>query len=90
MAKKLNQPRSDDLVLGGLEGIKKRLASDTIEQKVAALAEAFNYGKAGLDLVIEVLKEQSSPIQSVAYLLLKERAEQQVKEALQQYYGEKI
>ncbi len=90
MAKKLNQPRSDDLVLGGLEGVKKRLASDTIEQKVAAIAEAFNYGQAGLYLVIEVLKDQSSPIQSVAYLLLKERAEQQVKEALQQYYGEKI
>jgi hypothetical protein len=90
MAKKLNQPRSDDLVLGGLEGVKKRLASDTIEQKVAAIAEAFNYGQAGLDLVIEVLKDQSSPIQSLAYLLLKERAEQQVKEALQQYYGEKI
>jgi signal transduction histidine kinase len=90
MAKKLNQPRRGDLVLGGLEGVKKRLASDTVKQKVAALAEAFNYGEAGLALVIEVLKEQSSPIQSVAYLLLKERAEQQVKEALQQYYGEKI
>jgi hypothetical protein len=90
MAKKLNQPQSHDLVLGGLEGVKKRLASDTSEQKVAALAEAFNYGESGLALVIEVLKDQSSPIQSVAYLLLKERAEQQVKEALQQYYGEKI
>ncbi len=90
MANKLNQPRSTDLVLGGLEGVKKRLASEAVEQKVAALADAFNYGEAGLALVIEVLKEQSSPIQSVAYLLLKGRAEQQVKEALQQYYGEKI
>lgn len=86
----LNQPQDDDMDLGGIEGVKKRLASDFIEQKVAALSEAFNYGQAGLDLVIEVLKDPSSPIQSVAYLLLKERAEQQVKEALQQYYGESI
>jgi signal transduction histidine kinase len=90
MEDKLNQPQSADINLEGLEGVKKRLASEAVEQKVAALAEAFNYGEAGLALVIEVLKDQSSPIQSVAYLLLKERAEQQVKEALQQYYGEKI
>jgi hypothetical protein len=90
MAKKLNQPQSSELVFLGLEGVKKRLANDALEQKITALAEAFNYGEAGLELVIEVLKEPSSPIQSVAYLLLKERAEQQVKEALQQYYREKI
>ena len=90
MEDKLNQPQSTDLVLEGLEGVKKQLASEAIEQKVAALAEALNYGETGLALVIEVLKEQSSPIQPIAYLLLKDRAEQQVKEALQQYYGEKI
>ena len=90
MENKRDQSPSTDLVLGGLEGVKKRLASDTFEQKIVALVEAFNYGEVGLALVIEVLKEQSSPLQSIAYLLLKERAEQQVKEALQQYYGEKI
>jgi len=90
MEDKLNQPQSTGINLEALEGVKKRLASEAVEQKVAALAEAFNYGEAGLALVIEVLKEQSSPLQSIAYLLLKERAEQQVKEALQQYYGEKI
>jgi hypothetical protein len=90
MANKLTQPGSTDPVSGGLEGVKKRLASEAFEQKVVALSEAFNYGEAGLALVIEVLKEQSSPIQVLAHLLLKERAEQQVKEALQQYYEEKI
>jgi signal transduction histidine kinase len=90
MENKRDQSPSTDLVLGGLEGVKKRLASDTFEQKIVDLVEAFNYGEVGLALVIEVLKEQSSPLQSIAYLLLKERAEQQVKEALQQYYGEKI
>jgi hypothetical protein len=90
MTKKLNQPQSNELVFLELEGVKKRLANGALEQKIAALTEAFNYGEAGLELVIEVLKDPSSPIQSVAYLLLKERAEQQVKEALQQYYREKI
>jgi hypothetical protein len=86
MEKNLNQPQTGDMVLGGLEGVKKRLASDAVEQKIAALSEAFNYGQAGLDLVIQVLKDKSSPIQSVAYLLLKNKSEQQVNKALQEYY----
>ena len=90
MTEKLNQPQSSELVFSGLEEVKKKLANDALEQKIAALTEAFNYGEAGLELVIEVLKEPSFPIQSIAYLLLKEKAEQQVKEALQQDYGEKV
>jgi len=90
MANKFTQPESTDPVSGGLEGVKKRLASEDFDQKIVALSEAFNYGEAGLALVIEVLKEQSSPIQVFAHLLLKERADQQIEEALQQYYEEKI
>src|SRR4028118_357831 len=90
MAKNLNQPKTGDMVLGGLEGVKRRLASDSVEQKIAALSEAFKYGQAGLDLVIQVLKDKSSPIQSVAYLLLKNKSEQQVNEALQEYFKERI
>ncbi|MGB5961897.1 MAG: HAMP domain-containing sensor histidine kinase [Coleofasciculaceae cyanobacterium] len=85
MENELNQHSNGE----GLEKVKRRLSSDLVEQKIAALAEALNYGQAGLNLVIEVLKDPSSPIQSVAYLLLKERAEQEVKEALE-YYEEKI
>ncbi len=40
MAKKLNQPQSNELVFLGLEGVKKRLANDALEQKIAALTEA--------------------------------------------------
>jgi hypothetical protein len=90
MEKNLNQPKTGDMVLGGLEGVKRRLASDAVEQKIAALSEAFNYGQAGLDLVIQVLKDKSSPIQSVAYLLLKNKSEQQVNEALQEYFKETL
>lgn len=90
MEKNLNQPKTGDMVLGGLEGVKRRLASDALEQKIAALSEAFNYGQAGLDLVIQVIKDKSSPIQSVAYLLLKNKSEQQVNESLQEYFKETI
>jgi hypothetical protein len=53
-----NHPRSDDVilggqnpapikgaVLGGLEGLKRRLASAPVEQQLVALSEALNYGE---------------------------------------------
>lgn len=90
MAENLNQLRAGDVVLEELEGVKRRLTSDSVEQKIAALLEVFiKYDQAGLDLVIQILKDESSPIQPVAYLLLKERAEQQAKEAVQEYYRER-
>jgi hypothetical protein len=47
------QPRIDDAVLGGatpppvggLEGAKKRLAAAAIEERIAALQEALQYGE---------------------------------------------
>jgi hypothetical protein len=41
-----------DAVLGGIEGVKRRLASAVVEQRIAALTKALKYGQAGLDLVI--------------------------------------
>lgn len=82
-----NQPREHDVVLGGLEGVKQRLASGNIGHRMSALSEAFNYGQAGLNLVFDILKDESDPIHPAAYLLLKERSEQQVKQALESYYG---
>ncbi|HEY9707665.1 MAG TPA: hypothetical protein V6D48_05620, partial [Oculatellaceae cyanobacterium] len=66
MAENLNQLRAGDVVLEELEGVKRRLTSDSVEQKITALLEAFKYDQAGLDLVIQVLKDESSPIQPVA------------------------
>ncbi|MEH2272731.1 MAG: hypothetical protein V7K68_30635 [Nostoc sp.] len=34
------------VVLGGLEGVKRRLANPVVEQRIAALKEAFKYGEA--------------------------------------------
>ncbi len=96
MADNPNQPREYDVVkggqapapsgsviLGGLEGVKSRLASGVEEQRIAALSEARKYGEAGLDLVIRALQDESWQVQKAAYQLLWERAEPRFKKALQ-------
>lgn len=80
-----NLPPATDAVLGGIEGVKYRLASDNIELKVAALSDAMNYGDAGLDLVIAALKDQSQHIQQAGCILLQDRPEKKIKKALQNY-----
>jgi WD40 repeat protein len=72
-------------ILGGIEGVKRRLASAIEEQRIAALSEALNYGEAGLDLVIRALQDGSGQVEKTAYLLLRERTEPRVKQALKDY-----
>ncbi|MEH1873587.1 hypothetical protein [Nostoc sp.] len=78
-------PPIDGLVLGGIEGVNRRLTSATIEQKVIALQDALKYGEAGLDLVIQALQDQSEQVKKAAFELLLERAEPRVKQILQNY-----
>ena len=78
---------SDSAILGGIEGVKRRLASAIEEQRIAALSEALKYGKAGLDLVIRALQDESEQLETTAYLLLRERTELKVKWALRDYRG---
>jgi hypothetical protein len=98
MATESNQPRKDDAVLGGeapqpitsavlggIEGVKHRLASPLIEARIAAVNEALKYGDAGLDLVIKALQDADKQVQLSAYLLLRERTEPQVQQALKEY-----
>ncbi|MEW6491961.1 MAG: STM4015 family protein, partial [Cyanobacteriota bacterium] len=93
-----NQPREDDavlggqatppkagVILGGIEGVKSRLESAVVEVRITALSEALKYRKAGLDLVISALKDESKQVRRSAYQLLRYRKEPQVKQALQQY-----
>lgn len=80
-----NPPPVSGVVLGGLEGVKRRLASASVEVQIAALKEAFKYGKDGLDLAIQALNHPSNEVQWKAYLLLKERTEPSVTDALKDY-----
>ena len=72
-------------ILGGIEGVKRRLASQFEEQRIAALSEALKYGEAGLDLVIGALQDESTQVEKTAYLLLRARTEPRVKQALPEY-----
>jgi len=79
------RPPLEGAVLGGLAGVKSRLASPLVKVRVAALSDALNYGETGLDLVIQALKDSSKPVRRAAYLLLRQSVKPQVKQALQQY-----
>ncbi|MBS9386143.1 MAG: SUMF1/EgtB/PvdO family nonheme iron enzyme [Dolichospermum sp. BR01] len=69
-------------VLGGIEGVKLRLQNPDAQLRIAALEQAVNYGEQGLDLVIAGLKDKSWDIQNTAYLILSDRTETKVKQAL--------
>ena len=71
-----------DAVLGGIEGVKGRLASAVVEQRIAALTEALKYGKAGLDLVIQALNNRSKSVAQSAYFLLRDSSEPIAPQAL--------
>ncbi|MEH2219710.1 MAG: hypothetical protein V7K72_21820 [Nostoc sp.] len=73
------------VVLGGLEGVKRRLANPVVEQRIAALEEALKYGEAGLELVIWALDDKLWKVRQAAYSLLASRQEPLVQQVLQEY-----
>lgn len=98
MANNLNYPKEYDAVmggtnpppiygavLGGIDGIKKRLASSVVEVQIAALSDALNYGDIGLDLALQALQDESMQVQLAAYSLLKDRQESRVKLQLESF-----
>ncbi|WP_333384096.1 formylglycine-generating enzyme family protein [Microcoleus sp. B4-D4] len=98
MTENQNQPREYDAVkggqsqvplgaavLGGIPGVKSRLASPIVEVRITALSEALKYGDAGLDLIIGALQDESMSVKFAAYSLLKDRDELNLKEQFQKY-----
>ena len=80
-----NTAAPTDAVLGGIEGVKRRIAIGDIESRIIALSQALNYGEAGLDVVIQALQDRSKQIQWSAYGLLAGKTETQVEQALQSF-----
>jgi len=72
-------------VLGGIPGVKSRLASPAVEVRIAALSEALKYGEAGLDLIIRGLQDESMQVKLAAYSLLKDRDKEKFKQHLRNY-----
>lgn len=75
----------NDAVLGGIERVKQLLAHEKVKQKIDALLDAFEYGEAGLDLIILALQNSEVDVQEAAYWLLQESTEPRAKLALQLY-----
>jgi hypothetical protein len=72
-------------VLGGLAGVRHRLSSSVSEHRMAALKEAFNYGDAGLKIVIKIGQSERGPVQQAACDLLRERLSAIAREKLQAF-----
>ncbi len=72
-------------VLGGIEGVKRRLASSNVDAQIAALKDALNYGDVGLDLVIDAFQNKSIKVKNSAYELLADRNEPELKQLLSCY-----
>ncbi|MFB2973861.1 WD40 repeat domain-containing protein [Aerosakkonema sp. BLCC-F183] len=62
----------DAAVLGGLAAVKRRLVSPIIQQRILALSDTLKYGKAGLELAIEFLNDESEEIRQAACGVLQE------------------
>lgn len=66
-------PPVGGLVLGGLAGVQHRVSSSVIEHRIAALKETFNYGDAGLKIIIKICESETGPVQQAAGNLLRQK-----------------
>ena len=99
MSENQNEPREYDAVrggqnsipvnasvLGGIPGVKSRLASPIVEVRIAALSEALKHGEAGLDLIIQAWQDdESMQVKFAAYSLLKDRNDFTIKPQFHHY-----
>ncbi|MGG6266190.1 hypothetical protein ACQ4M3_05040 [Leptolyngbya sp. AN03gr2] len=63
------RPMMGSVVLGGIDGIRQRLKSDRVDQRIAALHQV-QHTPAGLDLLVQALNDSAIAVQKVAYKLL--------------------
>lgn len=68
-----------------LAAIKQRLASEDPEARIDALLDAYEYGTAGIELVINALQDRDRKVRQSAQLLLSESDKEIAKQALWNY-----
>jgi hypothetical protein len=68
-----NPPQTNAAILGGLAGVKQRLESESIAQRLQALNNAVAYGDNAIDLLIESLSDSTDEVSQLAYNLLCDR-----------------
>jgi hypothetical protein len=64
-------PPVTSVVLGGIEGVKRRLESEIVDVRIKALNDALNYGDEGLELVIEALGDSSEEVNNKVISILR-------------------
>jgi hypothetical protein len=80
-----NPPPIGAVVLGGIEGVKQRCASPDVKTRIAGLREAVKYGEPGIELLLHGLKDEVSEVGLLAYSLLQENVEPELKKPLEIY-----
>lgn len=75
----------DAAILGGLAGIKQRLESESIAERLQALSNAVDYGDNGIDLAIRSLSDNDDKVRRLAKRLLRDRFGEAGKKALKNY-----
>ncbi|MEM7712607.1 MAG: hypothetical protein AAF349_03350 [Cyanobacteria bacterium P01_A01_bin.68] len=75
-------PPVNGVVLGGVEGLKRRLETGNTQQRVDSLADAVKYDDAGVDLLIEALKDADIEVRAKAYELLKNQDSKKARKSI--------
>lgn len=73
------------VVLGGFDGMKRRLLSPDPTLRQQAVTEAMRQGDRGLTLVIRALYDSAPIVQETAYQFLRDRPEPEVQQAIERY-----
>ncbi len=69
-------------VLGGIEGLKRRLETGNTQQQIKSLADAIKYGDAGIDLLIDALNDGEIEVRAKAFQLLQDVDSEKVKQII--------
>jgi hypothetical protein len=77
-----NPPPVDGAILGGFAGVKQRLESESIAERIQALNNAIAYGDDGIDLALRSLTDPVRKVKKLARTLLKYRLGEKGKLAL--------
>lgn len=77
-----NIPLTSSLVLGGIEGVRRRFSNTTGNQKASVLGEALKYGDLGIDFLIEAMHSEDFIVRANAYAILQKLDSLKAKEAV--------
>lgn len=73
------------LVLGGLEGFKRRLGSSVAIAQGIDPSEALNYGQEGIDLLLKNLEQGTPELRRSIYNLLRYRTDLKIRQAISEH-----